>query len=61
VRFVRPVPCGSRIRARLKPLSFVSKSETNLLATLEVTIEIEGQPKPALIAEALALYVLAAA
>ena len=60
VRFLAPVACGKRIRARIKPLSFVPKAPSSVLATLEITVEIEGEAKPALIAEALAMYVLKA-
>jgi acyl dehydratase len=57
VRFLEPVACGARVRGHVKPLAFEGKAG-RMLVTLEVTVEIEGKSKPALIAEALALYML---
>lgn len=57
VRFLEPVACGARVRGHVKPLAFEDKAG-RLLVTLEVTVEIEGKGKPALMAEALALYML---
>lgn len=51
VRFLQPVKVGSRIRARAKVLEAAEKSPGQYLFKLEVTIEIEGEAKPALIAE----------
>jgi acyl dehydratase len=50
VRFLQPVRTGSRIRARHKLLSMDDKGGGRWLLTNEVTVEIEGQDKPALIA-----------
>ena len=52
VRFVSPVPVGSRIRARTK-LAAVSEVEGGLQLKNEVTIELEGSDKPACVAETL--------
>ena len=57
VRFLHPVHVGSRIRARYKFLGFEEKRPGNLLMSHEVTIEIEGQDKPAMIAESLGMVV----
>lgn len=50
VRFPAPVPSGSRIRARLKLLSFEPISGGAQLVT-EVTMEREGGDKPVCVAE----------
>ena len=50
VRFTNIGPVGSKIRARLKMLSVDDKSGGKRL-TREVTVEIEDQEQPALIAE----------
>ena len=51
VRFLAPVPSGARIRARSTLLSFEQKRPGQYQSTSEVTIEIEGQEKPAMLAE----------
>ncbi|MEV0160283.1 acyl dehydratase [Nonomuraea fuscirosea] len=56
VRFPRPVPVGGRIRA-LGELTDVKGTPAGYLANLKVTIEIEGERRPACIAETLSLYV----
>ena len=56
VRFLSPVPVGSRIRARSKLLSVKEKDAERLLITQEVSVEIEGQELPALAATWLTLY-----
>jgi len=59
VRFITPVKTGKRIRARLKPMSFTEKGPGKILMKYEITVEIEGEEKPALVAEQLVLAVLA--
>jgi len=54
VRFTHMVPVGSRIRARQKLISVTPKSG-GLQVIDEVTIEIEGETRPALIAELIRL------
>ncbi|GAA4590157.1 MaoC family dehydratase [Planotetraspora phitsanulokensis] len=56
VRFVRPVPVGSRIRAGAEIVD-VKGTPSGTLATLRVVIEVEGYDKPACIAETLSLLV----
>ncbi|MDR6853254.1 acyl dehydratase [Sphingomonas sp. BE123] len=51
VRFLTPVRSGSRVRGRFKTLEMVEKRPGQWQQTVEFTIEIEGQDKPALIAE----------
>ncbi|WP_205480041.1 MaoC family dehydratase [Sphingomonas arenae] len=55
VRFLAPVPVNSRIRARHKLLDIADKGGGRWLVTTEVTIEIEGEQRPALVAEWLGL------
>jgi acyl dehydratase len=54
VRFTQMVPVGARIRARQKLLSVTPKSG-GLQLVDEVTVEIEGETRPALIAELIRL------
>jgi acyl dehydratase len=54
VRFTNMVPVGSRVRARQKLLSAEPKGP-GLQMTNEMTIEIEGQDRPACIAETISL------
>lgn len=51
LRFIAPVPVGSRVRGRFKLLSAEDKGGGRWLIKHEVTVEIEGADKPALIAE----------
>ena len=51
VRFLAPVPSGSRIRGRSTLRSFERKRPDVFQYMTETTIEIEGQAKPAMIAE----------
>ena len=54
VRFTNMVPVGSKVRARQKLLSAEPKAGGMQLRN-EVTIEIEGQTRPACIAETISL------
>ncbi len=58
VRFLHPVAVGKRVRAHYKFLGYEEKRPGNVLMRNEVTVEIEGVDKPALIAETLAMVVL---
>lgn len=58
VRFLHPVRAGQRIRAHQKILNVDEKSRTNWLIKTLVSIEIENNKKPALIAEFLAMYII---
>jgi acyl dehydratase len=53
VRFVSPVPAGRRVRAHFKLLAFEPLPGPRFGAqmTVEATIELEGAPKPACVAE----------
>lgn len=51
VRFLAPVPSGSRVRGRSKITEFEEKRPGQFQYTTETTVEIEGSDKPAMIAE----------
>lgn len=51
VRLMAPVKTGKRIRGRFILKDLVEKSPDQWLSTLAVTIEIEGETKPAIVAE----------
>ena len=55
VRFVSPVPSGSRIRARVALAGLDDKGDS-IQATWSVTIERDGADKPAVVAEWIARY-----
>jgi acyl dehydratase len=55
VRFYAPIPVGSRLRGRATVLQARQRAGA-LLLTSEVRIEVEGQQKPACIAETLGMY-----
>jgi acyl dehydratase len=55
VRFLTPVRSGSRVRGRFKLLKFVERKPGVWEQLQEYTLEIEGEDKPALIAEWLGL------
>ena len=59
VRFLTPVNVGSKVRTKAKLLSVDDKGDGRYLVKNEVTMEIEGQEKPAYIAESLTMYVTA--
>ena len=60
LRFLAPVPAGSRIRGRFKLLSAEDKGSGRWLVKHELTVEIEGGDKPALIAEWFGMQMLQA-
>ena len=51
LRFVAPVPVGSRIRGRFVLRSFEVQPNGRWQSIYDVTVEIEDHPKPALVAE----------
>ena len=59
VRFLTPVNVGSKVRTKAKLLSVDDKGDGRYLVKNEVIMEIEGQEKPAYIAESLTIYVTA--
>ena len=58
VRFVSPVKVNSRVRARFELISAEEKKPKHYLLKHNVTVEIEGVEKPALIAEWLGMTVV---
>ncbi|MAZ88081.1 MAG: nodulation protein NodN [Cellvibrionaceae bacterium] len=48
VRFISPVKVNSRIRAHAKTLEIIEKNPGQFMSKTEVTVEIEGEDKPAL-------------
>lgn len=58
VRFMSPVKVDSEIRARVKLVEVSEKPGNRLLIKNEITIEIKGEDRPALIAEWLSMIVV---
>ena len=58
LRFLAPVPAGSRVRGRFRLLSAEDKGGGRWLLKHELTVEIEGADKPALIAEWLSMQMV---
>ena len=58
VRFLQPVRSGSRVRLRTRVLEVTPKSGGRILLKSEARVEIEGEEKPALIAETLYMFIL---
>ena len=58
VRFIAPVKSGKRIRGRFRLDSIEEKAPGQLLLRHTVTVEIEGEEKPALTAEWLGLLIV---
>ena len=59
VRFINPVKVGKKIRARFQLISAEEKKPKHYLMKHNVTVEIDGEEKPALIAEWLGMTVVA--
>lgn len=59
VRFITPVKVGSRIRAYAKIIDITEKKPGQYRVKTEVSVEIEGEGKPALIAEWLGAQMVA--
>ena len=51
LRFLAPVRSGQRVRGRFKLLDVLERHKGVLQSTYEATVEIEGEDKPALLAE----------
>lgn len=58
VRFINPVKVDNKIRARFQLVSADEKKPKHYLMKHTVTVEIEGEEKPALIAEWLGMTVI---
>jgi acyl dehydratase len=59
VRFVQPVKVGQRIRARSVLASAVERRPGQWLLKQDVTVEIEGEEKPAMVTEFLMMFFVA--
>lgn len=58
LRFLNPVRSGSRIRGRFTLISLEQKDPQRLLIKYGLSVEIEDQDKPALVAQWLAMQIL---
>ena len=58
IRYLMPVRVGKRIRSLQKILEVSEKKPGHWLIKYEVTVEIEGEETPALIAEILSMWVI---
>lgn len=56
LRFVAPVPVGSRVRGHFRLRSAEPRADGGLLTRTDVTVEIEGSEKPAVIGEWLGVF-----
>lgn len=61
VRFLNPVRVGSRIRAIGTLKNVTEKTAGQILITSSIIVEIEGEEKPALVADLLTLAVMSQA
>jgi acyl dehydratase len=57
VRFIAPVKSGARVRLQTNLISAEPQSNRRMLLKLQCTLEIEGESKPALVAEVLCMLV----
>ena len=57
VRFLSPVPVGSRVRV-VREIAGVSEKPNGILLEEKVTIELEGSARPACVAETVILLVV---
>lgn len=58
LRFLTPVKSGQRVRGRFLLRDIARKDENRVLITYDATVEIEGDVKPALVAEWLIMTIL---
>ena len=57
VRFMAPVKAGARVRTRANLVSAEPQKGGRMLIKLQCTLDIEGEAKPALVAEALCMLI----
>jgi acyl dehydratase len=55
VRFTAPVPAGARVRLRQKLVKIEPVEDNGFRITSEMTMEVEGNPRPAMVAETLGI------
>jgi acyl dehydratase len=58
LRFIQPVKVGSRVRTRQKLLQAVERKPGHWMIKTQVTMDIEGQEKPALIVENITIIIV---
>ncbi|PHQ72109.1 MAG: hypothetical protein COB93_01475 [Sneathiella sp.] len=58
LRFLQPVKVGSKVRASSKVLEITEKRPGQFLTKTEVTVEIDGEEKPALVVEWLGMTIV---
>ncbi len=58
LRFMAPVRSGKRVRGRFTLLSVDQRPDGSYQSTVSVTVEIEGETKPALVGESVSLIYL---
>ena len=58
VRFTHPVKAGQKVRAKFTTMKVDEKSPTNIVTTTKVEVEIEGERRPAIVAEWVGLTVM---
>lgn len=59
VRFLAPVKAGARVRNRVTLAAVEDKGDGRVIARIINTLEIEGETRPALLAESLAMLMAA--
>ena len=59
LRFIAPVRAGSRVRGRFTLMEAKLRKPTELQSRTNVTVEIEGEDKPALVADWIGLIYFA--
>lgn len=59
LRFLAPVPAGARIRGHFALTSAETRADGRVLLCLKVEVEIDGAPRPALVADWLSLVTFA--
>ena len=57
IRFIAPVPSGASITARFKLAGVEDKGDKRQLIRIEAQVDVEGQDKPAIVGEVLAMVV----
>ena len=57
VRFIAPVKAGARVRTRASLAAAKPQSGGRMLLKLDCTLEIEGETKPALVAQTLCMLI----
>jgi len=56
VRFLTPVPSGSRLRAKYELANINERQDGGLECTFKATVELENATKPACLAETISVY-----